>query len=108
MLNSQCSPCIRSEWVRGPPCSSFSGVPQRTNTRTHTLTSCVAPKQAQRPRVREYAAQVAEMSSQADESKLATGDLKALEQEMAALVQERKVQVRQGFLWVFVGLVSGT
>ena len=56
---------------------------------------CVArPKQAQRPRVREYAAQAAEMSSAADESRLATGDLKALEQEMAALVQERKVQVR--------------
>ena len=52
------------------------------------------PEQAQRPRVREYAAQVAEMSSGADTSKVATGDLKALEQEMAALVQERKVQVR--------------
>jgi hypothetical protein len=50
--------------------------------------------QAQRPRVRAYEEQSAELTSTAKEPSLAHGDLKAMEAEMAALVQERKVQVR--------------
>ena len=86
----------RGEQYHSQACSHVMLIPCVSQHVLPEFQSFWVCKQAQRLRVRSYEEQSADLSSAAkDAPVLAHGDLKALEAEFSALIQERKVQVGQ-------------